>query len=77
MIETLIAFFVAAVCAQGEPINNWHEYVHDVDLYNVTASVRLSVPGRGVRWLYVFDDRVLFLSRPDSIHGHCARELDD
>lgn len=77
MIDTLIALFIATLCTQGTPIDNWYEYARDVDLHTLSASVRIAAPGQGVRWIWLFDDNVLFVTNPDSDHGYCARELND
>lgn len=76
MIETLIAMFIATICAQGENIPDWTLRAQTLNRGNITASVRLYTPEMGVRWLWVFDDQVLFLTRSDTGHGYCAREYD-
>ena len=61
----------------GQPVENWSEYARTVDLQTITASVRIAAPDETIRWIWLFDDRVLFVTNPDTQHGYCARLLDE
>ncbi len=76
MIDLFIALIVSWSCSAGAPINNWYEFVGDRDFGTVTASVRVE-NHEGVRWIWLFDDDVLFVTNLDSQHGYCARKLDE
>jgi hypothetical protein len=74
MIDFLIALIFAYTCHGGPQIENWYEYTAGRQFDALTTSIRLQTTS-GVRWLYVFDKRVLFLTGLDTEHGVCAREL--
>lgn len=73
MIDLILALLMAT-CNLGAPIDHWAEYVETNVLRDLTASVRYQ-DSAGVRWLWVFDNHVLFLTGVDTEHGVCAREL--
>jgi hypothetical protein len=75
VIEIIIALLLAT-CNLGTRIDDWTAYVSDHPQMALTASVRFA-DHTGVRWLYLFDDNVLFLTRLDTEHGSCARQVDE
>lgn len=75
MIELILALLLAT-CERGTRIPDWTAYVHDNPQLVLIASVRFA-DDNGVRWLYMFGGGVLFLTRLDTEHGACARQLAD
>lgn len=74
MIETVIAL-ILAVCQLGEPLD-WQAYYTANPTIEMQISIRLQHED-GIQWLYVFEDGVYFLTRPDTQHGHCARKVNE
>lgn len=75
MIDLFIALIISWSCSAGQPINDWYAFAQVRKMDTITASIRVE-NSTGVRWIWLFDNDVLFVTRPDSIHGYCARLLD-
>jgi hypothetical protein len=73
MIELILALLLAS-CDLGNRIPDWTAYVHANPKLDITASIRYA-DETGVRWLYLFNGNVLFMTGVDTEHGVCARIL--
>jgi hypothetical protein len=75
MINLIASFLIWSSCAVGQPIRDWPGFVASRNyVLTETASVRIATDA-GPVYIWEFDGDVIFVTRPGSIHGQCARLL--
>ena len=74
-MEALLAQLIAFACTTGQPINNFYDWTaaHNYDYGAMVNEVRIATPDGPVNiWEF---EHLMFVTRPASQHGQCAREL--
>lgn len=75
MINLLQALMLWWSCSAGQPIPDFATYVavRNYDLGAIVAQARIeTTEGPVTIWQF---EHTLFVTRPSSLHGQCAREL--
>ena len=75
MLENMIAALIVSFCNTGEPIDNWYTFAseRDFNLGRVVNTIRFTSDS-GVVNVLEWSSGILFVTNPDSDHGHCARQ---
>jgi len=74
-METLLAQLIAFACTTGQPIDDFYSWTlaRNYDYGAMVNEVRIATDGGPVHiWEF---EHLMFVTRPASQHGQCAREL--